>query len=91
MTPPIFTEIFSERSVQYNFRHTSEFSVPNVKSTFHGTKSLLYLGPKILDLIPQELKEPSSLSTFKKPIKKWKLQNCPCRLCKKYIQNLDFI
>ena len=51
-------------------RHASEFSVPNVKSIFHGTESLAYLGPKIWDLVPKELKELSSLSAFKKTIKK---------------------
>ena len=45
LAPAIFSEVFSKRSVQYNLRHTSEFSVPNVKSTFHGTESLSYLGP----------------------------------------------
>ena len=37
------------------------------------------------------LNELSSLSAIKKTIKKWKPQNYPCRLCKKYIQNLCFI
>ena len=91
LAPTIFSEIFSERNVQYNLRYASEFSVPNVKSTFHGKESFSYLGPKIWDLVPKELKELSSLSAFKKAIKKWKPQNCPCRLCKKYIQNLGFI
>ena len=91
LAPTIFSEIFPKRSVQYNLRHASEFSVPNVKSIFHGTESLSYLGPKIWDLVPEELKELLSLSAFKIAIKKWKPQNCPCRLFKKYIQNLGFI
>ena len=45
----IFSEIFSKRSVQYNLRHASEFSVLNVKNTFDDTKSLPYLEPKIWD------------------------------------------
>ena len=89
--PTIFREIFSERSIEYNLRHAFEFSVPNVKSTFHGTESLSYLGTKIWDLVPKKLKELLSLSAFKIIIKKWKPQNCLCRLCRKYIQNLGFI
>ena len=85
LAPTIFSEISSKRSVQYDLHHASEFSVPNAKSIFHGTESLSYLGPKIWDLVPKEIKELSSLSAFKKAIKKWKPQNCPCRLCKKYI------
>ena len=88
LAPTIFSEVFSKRSVRYNLRHVFEFSVPNMKSTFHGTESLSYLGPTLWDLVPKELKELSSLSAFKKAIKKWKPQNCSCRLCKKYIQNL---
>ena len=47
---------FKKGSVQYNLRHTPEFSVPNVKSLFLGTESLPYLGRKIWDLVPKELK-----------------------------------
>ena len=91
LAPTIFSEVFSKRSVQYNLRHASEFSASDVKSTFHGTESLSYLGPNIWDLVPKELKELSNLSAFKNAIKKWKPQNWPCRLCKKYIRNIGFI
>ena len=37
-------------SVQCNLGNDSEFSVSNVKNTFHGTESLSYLRPKIWDL-----------------------------------------
>ena len=47
LAPTIFSEISSKRSIQYNLRHASEFSVSNVKSTFHGTEMLSYLGPKV--------------------------------------------
>ena len=56
LVPTIFSEIFSKQSVQYNLHHTSEFSVPNVKSNFHGTESLSYLGPKMWVLVPKKLK-----------------------------------
>ena len=96
LAPIIFSEIFLKRSIQYNLRHVSEFYFPTWKALF-GTKSLSYLGPNIRGLVANELKEfkrareLSSLSAFKKAIKKWKLQNCPYRLCKKYIQSLGFI
>ena len=47
--PTIFSEFFSKRSVQHNLHHVSEFPVPNVKSTFHGTwYSLFYFRNKDL-------------------------------------------
>ena len=74
LAPTIFNEIFSKRSVQYNLHHASEFSVPNVKNTFHSTELLSYLGPKIWDLVPKELKELSSLSALKRQLKNGSLK-----------------
>ena len=36
-----------------------------VKSVWHGTESVSYLGPKIWDLVPNEIKESKSLNAFK--------------------------
>ena len=36
---------------------------------------------KICDLIPSSLKEETSLAVFKKKIKTWTTNQCPCRLC----------
>ena len=52
-----------------------------------GSETLRILGPKILDLIPNDIKLASSLCIFKSLIKKWSIQGCPCRLCKDYIPN----
>ena len=41
LTPTFFSEIFSKQSVQYNLRHASEFTVPNVKSSFYDKKFFL--------------------------------------------------
>ena len=60
--------------------------MPDVRSVFHGSKSISYLDPKIWDIVPLELKELTSVVAFKKGIKEWKQENCPCRLCKKYVK-----
>ena len=91
MSPPIICELFRRRDISYNLRSNSNFAVPNVKSVFHGSESITYLGPKIWDIVPLHLKEFTSLNAFKKGIKKWQPKNCPCRLCKQYVLNLGFI
>ena len=65
--------------------------MPNVRSTFHGCESISYLGRKIWDILPLELKELTSAVAFKKGIEEWKPKNCQCRLCKNYGFNLRFI
>ena len=58
-------DIFILRSEQiYNARQSSQFFIPKVNSAYHGTVSVSFLGPKIWDLIPSELKGNSSLAAF---------------------------
>ena len=75
----------------YNSRHRSDFIVPFVRTVYHGTESISYLGSKIWDFIPSELKKAQSLNNFKKSIRKWTPNNCPCRLCKKYVNGVGFM
>ena len=88
---PIFSDLFRQRDICYDLRSKSNFAVPNIKSVFHGSESISYLGPKIWDIVSLELKELTSLNAFKKRIKNWQPKKCPCRLCKQYVLNLGFI
>ena len=69
----------------------NEFKTRNVKKVYTGTETLAHLGPKIWSLIPTSIKLSKSLHIFKKEIRKWKPDKCPCRLCKIYIKDLGFI
>ena len=91
IAPSTFTEIFNKRNLNYQLRHTSVFSIPPVKSVNNGTESLSCLGTTIWDIVPTEVKKVKTLSAFKSGIKNWWPRNCPCRLCKRYLPNIDFI
>ena len=56
---------------------------------YHSTEGLSNLGPKIRNLVPDKLKELVDIHPFEKEIKKWKPEDCPCRLCKTYIPHVD--
>ena len=71
IAPPIFTEIFNKRNPNYQLCHTSHFSIPPVRSVYNGTESLSFLGPKIWDIVPTELKKVKSSNAFKSGIKNW--------------------
>ena len=58
---------------------------------FPGTKSISYLGAKVWKIVPDNLKNITSRSSFREQIKKWNPENCSCRLCKTYIQNVAFL
>ena len=91
LAPPIFSDLFDIRQNPYNLRHCSYFSIPNVNSVYHGSESLSNLGPRIWNLVPDRLKQLDSINSFKTEIKKWRPDDCPCRLCKSYIANVGFV
>ena len=73
-------------------RQKSHFHNPvRPKKVNSGLQTLRSLGPNIWNLVPNCIKDSSSLSSFKTKIKKWKLSKCQCRLCLTFIQNLGFI
>ena len=92
LSPVLMNDIFKRRGEQtYNLRKHSQFYRPKVNSVYNGTESVSFLGPIIWDLVPNELKDIGNLAAFKKAIKKWSPEKCPCRLCKVYINNVGFI
>ena len=92
LSPVLMNDIFKRRGEQtYNLRKHSQFYRPKVNCVYNGTESVSFLGPIIWNLVPNELKDIENLAAFKKAIKKWSPEKCPCRLCKVYINNVGFI
>ena len=90
LSPEIMNDIFSlKESETYSSRFP--FKPRNIISVSYGTETLSFMGPKIWALIPNDLKKVKSLPQFKKKIKLWKPDKCPCRMCKTYIVGLGFV
>ena len=83
--PEIMKEVFAPKMSPYDLRNNNSFKRRIVNSVWHGTESVSYLGPKIRDLVPSEIKESESLNGFKFKIKRWVPEGCPCRICKIYL------
>ena len=67
MSPDIMNDIFKLReNTHYNLRHASQFFVDPIHSVFHGSESASYLGSKIWEQMPFEIKNINSLVGFKK-------------------------
>ena len=66
----IITSVFSSNApANYDLRCESDFIRPPVKSVVSGTETILYLCPRIWDLVALEMKQKESLTTFKKPLR----------------------
>ena len=91
LSPDIVKEIFQKRIVPYNLRSENSFMSRQVNSVYHGTESLSFLGPKIWEQVPQEIKVSENIAIFKSKIKKWTPSHCPCRLCRTYLPQIGFM
>ena len=75
----------------YNLRRCSDFRISSIRIVYHGSESISFLEPKIWNIFPGEIKRQTSQYIFKKSVKKWKPQDCPCKLCKVYINDVGFL
>ena len=91
LSKSVVSNIFIRKNCHpYNLRLNSQFSRPLVRSVFHRTETISYLGPVIWDTLPDSHKNLSNFSVFKNRIEKQKPENCSCRLCKTYISRVGF-
>ena len=90
MPPEIMNKVFPLKEA-LNYCSRFPFKSRNVRTVAYGTETLNFMGPKIWSLVPNELKEIATLSEFKREIKIWIPQNCPCRMCKTYVAGLGHI
>ena len=57
--------------IPYDLHDNNSFKRMRVNSFWHGTELVSFLGPKIWDLVSNEIKESESLNAFKFKIKRW--------------------
>ena len=91
LAPPIMESISNQRFNTYNLKNFQEFATERKRTVSYGLETLSYRYPQLWSLLPESLKEMNSFSQFKRNIKHWICRDCPCRLCKVYIQNLGFL
>ena len=81
LAPTILNSIFQIKNIEHNLRNKNNFKSRRIDSVRYGIDSLTYLGPKNLEYCSLRYKK----------IKKWIPGDCPCRLCRPFIQNLGYI
>ena len=97
IAPTFMNDIFQTRAmpnkgVVRSLRSQTEFyNYKTPKTVYYGTETLRSLGPKIWNILPSNIKLSTNLFMFKTNIKSWIPNNCPCRLCKPYIEGLGFM
>ena len=91
ISPPLLNEVSVPHQGNYELRGNNFFKRRRVKSVRYETELVLFLAPKIWKILPNEIKDSDTFQIFKANIKKWIPAECPCRLCKIYLPQLEFI
>ena len=86
----IMKNVFPIRE-QVRYPSQNVFESRNVHTTKYGIESLAHFGPKLWKIVPNDLKNIKSLDLFKKRIKTWAPNNCPCHLCRTYVKGVGFV
>ena len=89
LSPTFMKDIFSE--ITRETRTGTSFLRPNVNSVKWGDRSLRHFGPIVWNsMLPDEIKNCPGLDQFKQSIKSWKPDNCPCEICRIYVEGLGY-
>ena len=90
-SPDIMNDIFKLRKNEYNLRNFHIFQTENPRSLKYGLDAIPYRASQLWQQVPTDIPEAASLALFKNRIKTWKCEDCPCRSCKIFIQNVGYI
>ena len=75
----------------YNLRNCHIFQAENPGSLKYGLDTIPYRASHLCQQVPIDVHEEASLAPFKKRNKGCKCEDCPCRSCKVFIQNVRYI
>ena len=76
----IINEVFDTIECPYRLRNELTLKSRNIRTVWYGIETAAYM--------PSELKKSTPLNKYRSKIKAWTLENCPCKLCKIYLQRI---
>ena len=81
LNPSFMTEIFVEKHSPYGLRSCHNLLLPQVRTKCCGLEMTWFIGSRLWQALPNDIKRSDTLSSFKRRIKTWNGEECNCRLC----------
>ena len=85
---PDIINIFKLRENMHNLRNFNIFQTENARSLKYRLDTIPYRANQPWQQEPIDIREAASLALFKNRIK---TEDCPCRSCKIFLQNVAYI
>ncbi len=91
LNPSFMKDIFVEKQVSYGLRGCHNLSLPQARTTCYGLETISFLGCRLWQALPNDLKQSDTLSSFKRKIKAWRGEECNCRICRPFVAQVGFL
>ena len=91
LSAPIMKEVFTKRVLKYNLRNSRQTLLPNPKTKKYGTDTVAYKASQLWSTLLTRYKNLPSLDLFKSKIKSWHCSDCPCNICRIFVDGVGFI
>ena len=75
-----------QKTNTYNLRNNDGLLVPRANSTAQGSETIWYIGNRLWQILPSEIKKPRNLEIFKRRIKIWPQTNATAGFVKHLLQ-----
>ena len=89
--PEIMKEVFEIVEGSQALRNEPKLKSRKIHSVRYGIETASFVGARVWNSLPSDLKQCKSLELFKSKIKNWIPENCPCKLCKTYLQRIGYV
>ena len=84
------TEVFVTNVVPHNLLGSTNLVLPKARTNLYGIDTVRFVGQKLWQTLPKEIKEPQTLENSKRNIKAI-TRDCSCQSCKTFIANLGLL
>ena len=91
LAPEIMNEVFHIIGSPNPLRNELRFKSRNICIVRYGIVTAAFCGSRVWSYMRSKLKKSISLNVFRSKIKTWKTENCPCKLCKIYLQRIGYL
>ena len=89
--PETMKEVLEIVEGAHALRNELKLKSREIHSVRNDIEPASFVGARFWNSLPSDLKQCKYLELFKSKIKNWITENCPCKLCKTYLQRIGYM
>ena len=87
--PPIIGTILKGKNNTCNVRNFQEFERERKSTVCFGLETISYRSPQLWSPLPEHMRQLNSIDQFKRSVRQWVCNTCPCTFCVEYIYKIS--